>query len=85
MSEGGMDELLVFSDLSDSAKLTFMGQEIPAIIARLEAAMVEGMTNYPRGEFGECIVRIADLRRLITEVQTTSLQLPAPVPNPEAP
>jgi hypothetical protein len=42
---------------------------LPVVIARIEAAMRAGVEHPPAGEFGYCLVHVADLRRLITETE----------------
>lgn len=38
---------------------------MPDSLARLEAAIVAGAKESPTGVYGECVVRIGDLRRVI--------------------
>lgn len=39
------------------------------IIARIEAAIIEGLERPPTGEFGLVLVRVGDLRRVLTELE----------------
>lgn len=44
-------------------------EPIGAVIDRVEAAIVASVQCPPSAEFGLALVKIADLRRLITELQ----------------
>lgn len=44
-----------------------MPNDLKPVIARLEAAILEAAKLSPTGVYGECVVRIGDLRRVLTE------------------
>lgn len=46
-----------------------MTEDLATVIARVQAAMVQGVEKPPTGEFGQVLVHVADLRRLITELE----------------
>lgn len=61
-----------------------MSDSIAAIIARIEAAMVEAVHHPPTGELGLALVKIGDLRRLLIELERLAVKT-APGPGKCAP